>query len=222
MDNRPRIIELVGVAGTGKSTLKEALRNRNGLIQALHPPPKHLYLPLLQKITLEWMPLYIMGNQCNRWFTKTELRNMGYLDTWIPYICAQAQFRNLTIVLDPGSVYWLSSLQGFGPDITKHPRYQYWWEKRFEQWAAVLDVIVWLEAPEELCLQRVLARNEWHEAKTQSRSQTLEEFGIYRKLYEKMISKMTSKHPIKIFYFRTNQISTEQMVDHLFSEINLD
>jgi deoxyadenosine/deoxycytidine kinase len=123
--------------------------------------------------------------------------------------------------LDPGSVHWLSSLQEFGPPITKHPEYQRWWKNKLEQWSSALDVIIWLEAPEDLCLQRVLTRDEWHEIKYVSNNSALEELKCYRECYERIIPEMASRHSIKVFHFHTDQISTEQMVDQIFSEVDL-
>jgi adenylylsulfate kinase-like enzyme len=38
MNERPLIIEMVGIAGAGKSTLKQLLGERNPRIQAVVPP----------------------------------------------------------------------------------------------------------------------------------------------------------------------------------------
>ncbi len=218
---RPRLIEMVGIGGAGKSTLLKALQQRNEKIQTLPLPNKTRYMPVMAKLLGVWFPLYLMKYRQGRWLTMEEIRNIGYLDTWLGYIRSQVRARDLTVVLDPGSVYWLSALQEFGPALTRAPYFQRWWENKLDQWSSALDVIVWLEAPNELLLQRVLARQEWHEAKYQSPQVALEYFERYRIWYQKMIARMTHRKNIKVFHYRTDRISTEQMAEEVFSTVDL-
>jgi uridine kinase len=99
--------------------------------------------------------------------------------------------------------------------------YRRWLEDRFEQWSSALDVIIWLDAPEELCLQRVLARKQWHDAKAMPSDDVLSRFRRLRSSYEQIIDTMVSRQPKKVFHFRTDQVSTEEMVEQIVSEVNL-
>ncbi len=217
----PHIIEFVGVAGTGKSTLLKAMMQKDKRIMALPLLPKFSYLPCLFRIAVNWLPIYLNKRKNGRWFTMQEMRNMGYLDTCSSFMRKQAYARQNIIALDPGSIHWLSSLQEFGPAITRHPKYQDWLKKRFEHWASALDVAIWLDAPEELCHQRVLARDEFHEIKDMHANQALAELKGYRESYKRMMAELSSRPGIKTFSFRTDQIKTEQMVERIFSEIDL-
>jgi adenylate kinase family enzyme len=218
--NLPRD-QLAGVAGAGKSTLLKAMMKKNGNIRPFPIPPKVIYLPSLLRIFIKWLPLYLVQSRNNRWFTLQEIRNMGYLDTWLSFSRSKSQTRQNIFVLDPGSVHWLASLQTFGPQITKHPRYQTWWKRKFNQWSSGLDAIIWLDAPDDICLQRVLSRDEWHEIKEMSVDNALSEERCYRNCYEQLIPEMASYNAMKLFHFRTDQISTEQMVDQIFSDGDL-
>ena len=218
----PRIIELVGVAGTGKSTLLRAMRQRNERIKTLPLPSKISYLSFLIKMASTWLPLYLKNYRDSRWFTVQEIRNMGYLDTWLPFIRSQARTREDIFALDTGSVHWLASLQEFGPPITRHPRYQGWLKNKHEQWSSALDVIIWLEAPDDLCLERVLSRDERHELKHIPTESALREEKCYRESYGQIIPSMAAQHSVKVLFFRTDQVSTQQMVDQIFSETDLN
>jgi hypothetical protein len=217
----PHIIEFVGVAGTGKSTLLKAMMQRDKRIMTLPLPSKYSYIPFLLRVVLNWWPIYLNHYRNSRWFTFQEIRNMGYLDTWIPFIRSQASTRQNIVGIDPGSIYWLASLQEFGPKITQHPKYQNWLKEKLEQWASALDVAIWLDAPEELCLQRVLGRDEFHEIKDVPANEALAELKGYRQSYKRILSQMSSRFAIKTFYFRTDQIPTDQIVERVFSEIDL-
>jgi hypothetical protein len=199
--------------------LLKAMMQMNRNIVPFPLPPKIYYLPCLFRISLTWLPLYLKNFRNSRWFTLQEIRNMGYLDTWLSFIRSKTRTRQTIFVLDPGSVHWLASLQAFGPDITRHPRFQSWWKKKFEQWSAGLDAIIWLDAPEHLYLQRVLSRDEWHEIKEMDNDRAMAEVKCFQDYYEQLIPQMVHQHSTKLFHFHTDQISTEQMAEQIFSDV---
>lgn len=217
----PRIVELVGVAGAGKSTLRNALMKKNGRIKTLPLPSKFSYIPTLARVYFFWLPLYLAKYRHTRWFTWSQIRNMGYLDTWISTIRSAGRTEEDTIIIDPGSVYWLADLQEFGPEISKHPSFQKWWKSKLDQWSAALELILWLDAPEELCVHRIMTREEEHGLKHSSFELGIQELKRYREWYQLIIPKMTAQHPMKMFYFRSDQTTTEQMVGQICSDPDL-
>jgi hypothetical protein len=217
--NYPHIIELAGVAGAGKSTLLKALQKKNSHIKPFPYPAKVIYIPFLFRIFLTWLPVHLKNYRNSRWFTLQEIRNMAYLDTLLSSIHSKPRNKENIYVLDPGSVHWLSSLQAFGPQITRYPLYQSWWKNKLEQWSSGLDAIIWLDAPEDVCLQRVLSRDEWHEIKEMDIEDAKAEVRCYRDYYEQIIPQIAHQYSTKVFHFHTDQISTEQMVKLIFSDV---
>jgi hypothetical protein len=218
---RPKMIEMVGVAGSGKSTLLMALGHRKGRIETLPPPCKIRYLPALVRVLLIWLPIYLAKYRHARWFTHNEIRIIGYLQTWLSYIRPRIIAKDLIVALDPGSVYWLSSLKEFGPPFTRDRVFQRWWEERLDQWCSALDMIVWLEAPHELLLQRVMSRDEWHEAKSRSSAASLEEFGRLSVSYGRVIAEMLRRKKIRVFHYHTDLVSVGKMTDEIHSTVDL-
>jgi shikimate kinase len=218
---RPYIIEMVGVAGTGKSTLRKAIMQRNKRFKYFDLRGSISYIPFLFKLTLIWLPLYLIKYRHTRWFTMQEIRNIGYLDTWISRIRYKSQLNNDIYIIEPGSVYWLSCLRGNGPEITKHPRFQNWLKYEFQHWASALDAIIWLDAPEAVCLQRVHIRDQWHQFLEYSDESALEELCYFQKKYAELVPEMASQYPIRVFKFRSDQISTQEMVEIIFSDVEL-
>jgi len=212
----PRIIEFAGPAGSGKSSLRRIMIRRNQRIKNMPFPSKVSYLPSLLRIYLRWSPLYLQNYRGTKWLSMQEIRNIGYLDTWLSTIRSNGQSGRDIFVIDPGSVYMLSEQKEFGPEITRHPSIQSWWNAKFEQWSSALDVIIWMDAPEELCIERVLSRAEDHELKYHTYEEGLDELKRYREYYQKIIPEMAARHPIKVFYFRSDQIPTEQIADQIF------
>ena len=220
MTNRPRIIEIAGLGGTGKSTLFRFLQRKNKEIK-IFALPKTWFVWSLTKRSPLWLPFWLQNHRAAGGFTREQLISLGCLDAWLPYIRQSISTNQNIAVLDPGSVYWLTKLRGFGLKTMGQSLYQSWWESKFKQWSSALDVIIWLDAPEELCLQRILARKEWHHAKYMEANDVLERFRGLRKSYEQIINRMASKGSKKIFYFRTDQVSTDQIIDQIISEVDL-
>ena len=218
----PRLIELVGVAGTGKSTLLKALSRRNPRIQELELPSKLLYLPSMLRVVFRWLPLYLFKYRHGRWFTWEETRKIGYLDTWLDYSRSESEARDISAVLDPGSICWLVALRDFGPELTKDGQFQRWWEERLDQWAQALDVIIWMEAPIELSLNRVMGRDEEHEAKSMAAAAALKEFSRYRLSYVELIPEIARRGHARIFRYRSDQVSTEQMTNEIFAAVDFE
>jgi len=146
---------------------------------------------------------------------------MAYLETWLSFVRSRSPKEEEYDVLDPGFVHWLASLEKFGPEITQHPQYRSWWKKKYEEWSEATDAIIWLDAPEELCLQRILSRDEWHELKDVPRDDAIIELKGYRESYGKIIPEIAAKYPAKVFCFRSDQTSTEQMAAEVFSATDL-
>jgi hypothetical protein len=194
---------------------------RSERIKSFDLPGNISYLPFLIKLVITWLPLYLKEYRHSRWFTLQEIRNMGYLDTWISRIRHRSVFTENFFVVEPGSVYWLATLQGCGPEITKHPRFQRWWKDAFQRWASTLDVIIWLDAPEDVCFQRIHSRDQWHQFRECPAESALEQLKYYREYYARLVPEMASQYPIKVFYFRSDQTPTEQMVEQILSDIDL-
>lgn len=218
---RPKIIEMVGVAGSGKSTLLMALGRRNGRIETLPLPRKIQYLPALARIVLIWLPIHLAKYRHARWFTPNEIRTIAYLETWLSYIRRRIAAKDIIVALDPGSVYWLSSLKEFGPPFTRDRVFQRWWEEKLDQWCSALDMIVWLEAPHELLLQRVVSRDEWHEAKFQSSAAALGEFARFGFSYGQLIAEFLRRKKIRVFHYHTDQVCVGKMVDEIHSTVDI-
>jgi hypothetical protein len=219
--DRLLLMEMLGLCGAGKSSLYRQLKQGNPRIHKLPPPPKYYYLLCLPKLTLLWLPLYLVRYRKTRWFSLQEIRLMLYLEAWLPYLKKQSIKHDQIIVLDPGSIYWLSALLEFGPEITRDPWFRSWWNIMYRRWMNALDIIIWLDAPDELLYDRVIRRDEYHEVKNISKDEAIASFGRYRSWYQKIVKQMTSQRDIQLISYTTDKISTNQMAEEILAKINL-
>jgi hypothetical protein len=218
---QPIIIELVGIGGAGKSSLRRVLKEINPRIQLVGPPNKLYYLPFLLSKVLKWRIIHLCRYRHSRWFNLQETRLLFYLGTWLPYLQRKAKKENIIIILDPGPVYWLSALREFGPDIVRSPFFLFWWREALVLWAGALSLLIYLDAPNELLLERILSRAEWHEAKQQTKNDALNYFSRYRKWNDFLTQLMNRYGNLDVYKFQTHKWPTRVIVDKLVTHINL-
>jgi shikimate kinase len=221
MSNPKFIIEIVGIAGAGKTTLCQFLKQRNKRIEFRFLPHKLIYLPFLIRTLIVWLPVYFCNCHNDRWLTWKEVKIMGYLDTWISYLKKRALRRNIICVLEPGSVYWLAALRKFGPQFVREKKCAKWWDEKLQNWRKALNLIVWLDAPDEVLIQRVKNRKEWHEAKDKPVQAVLEEFSRLREEYSRIVNLMIAEGGPQMLNFRTDQLSSEEIGNRVFKEAKL-
>jgi thymidylate kinase len=211
VNGHPMLIELVGVAGSGKSTLKKQLHKSDPMICSVQPPSKSIYFMPLLKIIFKWFPLYLRHYSKTRWFTKQELRNYLYLESWLPHLMRCSLENDKVVVLDPGAFYWLTSLNELGPEITKSEQFLAWWEEMRQKWLSAIDIVVWLDAPTEMLMDRVKKRSEWHESKLLSRVEIIRTFDLYREGYTKLIDQISSRRKNHILKIKTDQTPSDEV-----------
>jgi len=219
----PLIIELVGLAGSGKTTLSHALNRRSEKIQlgAEIELRKLKHIPVFVRNTPPLLPIILHRSRYSRWFTWEEIKYVVYLKGW-PHVLGQQQqaaHGDEAILLDHGPVFKLATLNAFGPEYLKTEKVKTWWNNMFKQWASRVDIIIWLDAPDTILEQRINSRNQRHAVKGKTKTEVLQFLARYRMSYEEILAKlMTDQGPV-LFQFDTSQTSIEQVVEEVLLTI---
>ena len=221
LSEQPRVLELVGLAGAGKTTLEHALHLRNAEIRLVLAPSKARYVPFLARGVSLWLSSLLWRYRGSRWFTLDEIRLVGYLEVWGPYLRVCGRTPGSVAVLNPGSVYWLAALREFGPSCFESYSCGEWWDRMLNRWAALVDLFVWLDAPDSVLLERIHSRTQWHEAKAQPDSQVLERFAHLRRRYGQILAEMTVRGGPEVLHFQTDHVLAEQMADRVLAALCL-
>jgi len=209
------VVEVMGPAGTGKTTLSRALSQRDDNIA----PDIDIRLSKLEKIpfvinnTFSLLPTYLRRYRHSRWFDRRETRSMAYLQAGLRLLEQEAPNNHRVTVLDHGPIYRLAFLREFGPEITKSHAYQRWWANLLKQWIAILDIVIWLDAPNAILLKRIRARDSWHAVKGKSDQEAYEILRRYRAAFEQTIAEFLAARPMTVLHFDTSRHSTEKIAD---------
>jgi hypothetical protein len=219
----PRILEIVGPAGAGKSTLYQSLihgREDTCLgnfpnVRSVFHAPFFLHYGLKASFALRQV-----SQGSNRKLTRRELAWLAILSGWPALLQKELKTKRGVIVLDQGPVYLLAELRLSGPDFLRWESAGSFWRANFCQWAAVLGAIVWLDAPDQCLLQRIRTREKDHMVKDQSDQVALEVLRRYRKMYEQILSELQARRRgIQVLRFDTSGQTPEEIAGRLLFEM---
>jgi ABC-type dipeptide/oligopeptide/nickel transport system ATPase component len=215
--SQPRFMELVGPAGSGKSTLARALCQRSAEITM---GPEIAFrnadqIPIfIGSIPLILSTLFSRARDGRSW-TWDEIKFLIYLKKWNRVLALQALNHPGTILLDHGPIFKLATLHAFGPNWLRSAVAEVWWSELFQQWATLLDLIVWLDAPDRLLETRINARDQKHEVKGKTGQDVIWFLDRYRTSYQYVLSGLAAFGGPSIIKFDTSQATMEQTVEKL-------
>lgn len=209
---RPLVVELVGLAGAGKTTLSKALTQSNPQITSKLALPRGQMNRHLFAHTLTFLPGHLRHCLQQRWFTREELRGLIYLTAW-PEFLSRPSGRSQSIqLLDLGPIYRLAFLQEFGPPLTREPRFAHWCSETLRRWHTVLDLVIWLDAPNAVLLERINTREKDHLVKARSAAESEAFFSRYRAGFERVLAQLPAHNGPAILRFDTSQNSVERIL----------
>jgi len=213
------IVELVGPAGAGKTTLSRVLSQRDEKV--LIGPDIELrkvrHIPAFVRNIPFSLPIFSHRCQPGRRFTWEELKYIAYLKGWPHLLKQPAQGEGKVILLDHGPIFRLATLFEFGPENLKCECFDAWWNKMYEQWAFTLDMIVWLDTSDAILTDRINARNQKHAMKGKISLEAQQFLARYRLTYTHILSKLQTYRDLTMLQFDTDKISIEQITDEILN-----
>jgi AAA domain-containing protein len=150
----PVVVELVGPAGAGKSALADRLLARRDVVRA---SVWNLPRRLLVESALRSIPSLVRFCFVTRRLPREELKQLVRLNALHLFVRRVRGPR--FVVLDEGPVFALSWLRVFGHSTLQNGRAEPWWQSTYAEWAALLDRLVLLDAPEPVLTSRIRGRD---------------------------------------------------------------
>jgi thymidylate kinase len=147
---------------------------------------------------------------------------MAILKGWHHALGRRASNNSSVTILDQGPIFMLAWLYEFGPESLKNKSVERWWDSMYKQWASTLDMVIWLDAPDTILVERIHARSKWHLVKGESEQEATEFLARSRTCYEQTIGKLTANSGPEPLRFDTDQESLDQIVDKVLAAFNLE
>jgi hypothetical protein len=212
--SRPFLIELVGLPGTGKSSVFETLCSRNGRIAGRPILSRGAHAPVLAGELARILGMLVRRKALGRQWSLERLVMAAYLRA-LPRVLEgpRAPDRD-AVVFDQGPIFSLTR------PVLLDERLRDWWDTTFAAWRSLLDAVVWLEAPDGVLLERINSRAKPHRIKGGADGAALKTLAQNRAAYDFALSRLEApgRSPA-ILRFDTSRQPAEEIVEAILAVI---
>jgi thymidylate kinase len=225
MDSQPRTrresarrgyqlrVEIIGVAGAGKTTLLRALTQQNALIDAVFHYGSVQAIPSYLRAAGELLPPLLADVSQGGRYTAQELKWMMRVGASAHIAHRQPVVPNRTTVIDQGPIYTLARLIDGKCTRRKGGKFMDWWLASLKQTATLLDLVIWLDAPTEVLLQRIYARDKRHVAKEMPEGEARAVLTNMHALFQLTMTRLREQGYNRIMIWDTSTASIEEIAE---------
>jgi hypothetical protein len=217
-ERRPLLVEIMGPAAVGKTSLVRTLRSKDDRIRAGLDVSRTRWFPSLVGKVASLLPVWVLGYRRDRWFTWNELKSIAFLDAWYRASQRQTSPDALVTVIDHGPIYRLARLREFGPAVARSEPFQRWWRASLDAWLNALDIVVWLDAPDAVLLRRVEERGHWFLSDDRPSEDKREFLARYRRAFAETFE-MGAGDESRIIRLRSDKYSPTEMADEVLTAL---
>ena len=221
MSNECRRVEIVGVAGTGKSTLALSLAGHDPAFRIadfLHTrSPAHWpYVVHGAPRVLALLAATVRERPLPSW---DEVKLVLYVSEWSRYLAARKEHRSGITVLDQGPLFAMACLVWGGKPLTERPTFGRWLAGMAARWSDELDLIVWLDASDDVLVGRINDREQRHEAKGAATTAALELLRRHRDAYGRVLDEVERPGGPPVRRVNTSTRSPAEVTDEVLGAL---
>jgi thymidylate kinase len=224
--SRARIVEVVGPAGAGKTTVSRMLGRHGGQVQLGRFPDVNKKGDALFFVYhgTGLIPFLISscqgkGGRLNR----REFAWLAILRGWSRRLQRERKKNEKVIILDQGPIYLLAETIELGPKYLRGQRTERFWEKIYKRWGTTLDLVICLDADNACLRERIQARTKGHMVKNEPGPKVFEFLDRYRTAYHHIFERLKADGGgPRIIRFNTGQEPPEEIAIKLSIELGLN
>jgi predicted ATPase len=209
------VAEIIGPAGSGKTTLSQHLRQKNDLRTGLSVwglPPSRLVMGAVSSISN--LRSLVHSSQSFDW---DNAKLIVQHNTLLRVIQRESVKGYDALLLDEGTVFALAKLRVYCPGMNGNS--ELWMQDLFDRVAGVLDAVIWLDAPDAVLTQRIRDRAKPHQVKYESDAMIQDHLMRYRNSYDLVVLELSRRNGLQVFKFSTDQLPLEHIADRVLSQV---
>lgn len=210
---RPCVIEFVGPAGAGKTSLIDALRRRDPGLRAPIRISDRRYLAQAAVEALFLTPMLIRELTRASGYAWSDTRYLLELNTLRRAVESARESGAPRILLDEGPAYVLARGVAFGGTGPAGRSFDVAWTRGIRRWGRILDVIIWLDAPDDVLADRIRSRRKAHRMKEAADAEIRAFLANYRCAYDWVIDQLAATGRTRLFRFDTSDLTVERLAD---------
>jgi AAA domain len=211
------LVEVIGPAASGKTTLMRSLCESRQGVRAGMGLGKLAHVRSSLRTFGMLVPLWARLHRDDRWLDRREMRSIARLETWSWALAHGHVPAAEAIVLDHGPLYRLARLRAFGPSLTTSEPFLAWWRRAHRFWIDSLDLVVLLDAPDPVLLERVDRRGHWYLSAETDAAAKADFLDRYRRAFEDVLEPASSS--TSLLRFRTDDRTTEEIAGEVVATI---
>ena len=212
-DTAPFLVEIVGVAGSGKTTLTRSLPRAGQPFRTVEPlrlRDRHHRKTAVRAIP--GLSMMLLANPLTAmrlgW---TEFKLLLYLERWDRLIRGDPSLGGRIAVVDQGPVYALARLETGERPFTGNRVLTGWLRRVVERWACAIDLIIWLDAADDALRARIVGRDQKHDVKDRSDVEIRAFLQGYRDAYERVTAQLSQAGGPDVIRFDTTTTGAAQL-----------
>ncbi len=206
-------VEILGVAGAGKSTLATRLSGGAGVEMAdfIHTRrPSHL-LQVVRGVP-RLLPILAVGLTRRPRMSWPEWKLLAYVTRWRAFLERRTP-PGTVLLFDQGPLYALVRLEAEGKPFTSRPAFERWRDEMVEGWADELSVLIFLDAPDAVLWDRINERPQDHRAKGDEAKAGRSFIARYRRSFEDVLRRVEDRGGPQVFRFDTGSTTASQLAE---------
>jgi adenylate kinase family enzyme len=211
-----RLVEVMGVAGAGKSTVTQAMCatpgfTRGAFIRVRTRADMLRFVRGLPRV----VPIVISSGLRRPLVGWRELKLLAYVTRWLPVLRRDARVNLGVTVLDQGPIYALVRLTAEGKPFSRTRAFRRWSDEMLHAWTREISAVVWLDAPDDVLWERINGRSQSHTTKGERDDEGYRFISRYRDAFEATFGRIEALDRTKVFRFDTEHTTADQLADTL-------